>query len=307
VEVPGADACSPPQARFEWSPRSPQEGDRVRFTSRSQANATRSIRSEEWDLDGDGAFDDGRGRNVSWIYRRERRYEVGLRVTDSAGDYRVTKESLDVSPARPTVGGFAVDRTDVVYRELVRITGRLSVGDDQLHRVVLEADEFPFDAHGFWRRKELTIQPNSNFKFRIRPERNTRYRVVIDDYVESDPVTVFADWGVDWGWRIRRRRTIEVGFIFYAPEEVSYDLLGRKAHFYYAHSRTSLRGRRVRTTRIGLTRRDRPIGYARFRVRRPRNSDLVGFCIREVRPDGFGRFDPNDRRCGRRTFVFRSR
>ncbi|MFM9077293.1 MAG: PKD domain-containing protein, partial [Solirubrobacterales bacterium] len=38
-----------------------------------------------WDLDGDGAFDDGRGSELSRTYRRTGNYRVRVRLTDTFG------------------------------------------------------------------------------------------------------------------------------------------------------------------------------------------------------------------------------
>ncbi len=52
-----------------------------------------------WDLDGDGAFDDGTGATVSFTYTARGAYDVRLRVTDASG------ASGTSGPLRITVGG----------------------------------------------------------------------------------------------------------------------------------------------------------------------------------------------------------
>jgi hypothetical protein len=86
-----------PVAAFEFAPDSPTAGDLVSFTSTSTAGG--EIASHEWDLTGDGSFEDATGETTA------RRYGVGerrvsLRVTDDAGASDVVTRTVTVCRKR---------------------------------------------------------------------------------------------------------------------------------------------------------------------------------------------------------------
>jgi PKD repeat protein len=90
----------PPAADFVPSPRSPLAAEAVDFTSIS-TDPEGPIASEAWDLDGDGQFDDGRGKTVSRSFGEPGRHTVGLRVTDAQGASGVDSIPVEVR-ARPS-------------------------------------------------------------------------------------------------------------------------------------------------------------------------------------------------------------
>jgi PKD repeat protein len=114
-----APANTPPTADFDFTPAEPLVGDSVQFSS-SSADGDGDIITHEWDLDGDGDFDDGLGSEVTRAYTAAGTYDVGLRVTDddTATDSE-TKElvvrapqtspagSQQSTPAQATCGGIA--------------------------------------------------------------------------------------------------------------------------------------------------------------------------------------------------------
>ena len=51
-----------------------------------------------WDLDGDGAFDDGRGSEVSRSYRTAGTYRIRVRLTDAFGRVATRAGSLEITP-----------------------------------------------------------------------------------------------------------------------------------------------------------------------------------------------------------------
>ena len=65
--------------------------------------ATGQLGTYNWDLDGDGAFDDGRGREVSRSYRSAGTYAVQVRLTDTFG--RVATRGSSLTIARPSDPG----------------------------------------------------------------------------------------------------------------------------------------------------------------------------------------------------------
>lgn len=59
--------------------------------------ATGQLGTYNWDLDGDGAFDDGRGREVSRSYRSTGTYPVQVRLTDPFGRVATRGSSLTIA------------------------------------------------------------------------------------------------------------------------------------------------------------------------------------------------------------------
>jgi hypothetical protein len=90
---------SPPSASFAVSPASPRPGKPVTFTSTS-ADADGAITQQEWDLDGDGQFDDSSGPQASRTFAEAGVYPVSLRVTDDDGATAETTRSIAVCPSR---------------------------------------------------------------------------------------------------------------------------------------------------------------------------------------------------------------
>jgi hypothetical protein len=87
-----------PTASFDVAPGSPRPGKPVSFTSTS-TDADGTIASHEWDLDGDGAFDDAIGQRATRSYDTGQ-YTVSLRVTDDDGASSQTTRSIRVCPDR---------------------------------------------------------------------------------------------------------------------------------------------------------------------------------------------------------------
>jgi PKD repeat protein len=73
----------PPIPSFTFTPASPQTGAIVKFTSTSQQGQT-AIARYDWDLDGDGQFDDATGPTTQRSFTTAGRYTVSLRTTDSS-------------------------------------------------------------------------------------------------------------------------------------------------------------------------------------------------------------------------------
>ena len=74
----------PPGAAFGYSPAAPVAGAPVEFRS-AATDPDGSVAQHRWDLDGDGAYDDGSGTQASTTFPRAGTYTVGLRVTDDDG------------------------------------------------------------------------------------------------------------------------------------------------------------------------------------------------------------------------------
>jgi hypothetical protein len=83
-----------PEASFRFSPRTPQVGAEVEFTSTSD-DADDRIAKHEWDFNADGRFD-AQGRVVTRRFRGPGRKPVALRVTDSRGATETTTQTVTV-------------------------------------------------------------------------------------------------------------------------------------------------------------------------------------------------------------------
>ncbi|MGH2618271.1 MAG: PKD domain-containing protein, partial [Thermomicrobiales bacterium] len=113
---------APPQAAFTVAPGSPFTGDVVTYSSTS-VDTDGPLVLHEWDLDGDGAFDDATGPVVSASYKKSGGYNVGLRVTDSRGATATAARMVNVQ-ARPLalLSGVLVEIRGQLEGRLTRIT-----------------------------------------------------------------------------------------------------------------------------------------------------------------------------------------
>jgi hypothetical protein len=93
----------PPVASFLFSPSAPHVGDRVEFTSVSD-DPDDPIGLVEWDLDGDGQYDDARGNTAARSYATAGNHTVRLRVRDTRGRTDTAAQTIIVDTAPPTPG-----------------------------------------------------------------------------------------------------------------------------------------------------------------------------------------------------------
>jgi hypothetical protein len=83
VLVTVTDGNLPPVAKFVANPSPGLVGYEVTFDGSSSDDPNGdAIVKYEWDLNGDGLFNDAEGAVVTWVYTREQTVNVGLRVTD---------------------------------------------------------------------------------------------------------------------------------------------------------------------------------------------------------------------------------
>jgi hypothetical protein len=92
----------PPAAAIAYAPLAPMSGDTVALVSTS-ADPDGPIVSQDWDLDGDGAFDDAIGATASVSFEAPGNHPVGLLVTDRDGAANVATVAIAVRarPAEP--------------------------------------------------------------------------------------------------------------------------------------------------------------------------------------------------------------
>jgi hypothetical protein len=91
-----------PRASFVYAPEKPFAGDEVVLTSTSTSEDG-EIDEHEWDLDGDGEFDDAEGEEVRTSFAQPGSYVVGLRVRDDRRRSRPFFDTIEVS-SRPDPG-----------------------------------------------------------------------------------------------------------------------------------------------------------------------------------------------------------
>ena len=89
-----------PLASFTIAPASPHTGQTVTFTDTS-TDPDGSVVSRAWDVDDDGAFDDGTGTTASRSFAAAGTYAVRIRATDDDGASAVASRDVVVSAAPP--------------------------------------------------------------------------------------------------------------------------------------------------------------------------------------------------------------
>jgi hypothetical protein len=114
----GGGGNLPPTVDFDYSPADPETGEVVTFTA-DVADSDGEVESLEWDLDGDGQFDDGTTSPITRSYPDVGSIEVTLRATDDDdAPAQITKTfvvtagpvnqppvaEFDFAPATPKVG-----------------------------------------------------------------------------------------------------------------------------------------------------------------------------------------------------------
>jgi PKD repeat protein len=101
-------AWAKPFAGFTYEPASPLTQERVSFESTATTDPGATIDTREWDLDGDGKFDDAFGQSATFTYQRPGARLVASRVVDSAGNQDTHRERLVIGNRAPVVSFFSV-------------------------------------------------------------------------------------------------------------------------------------------------------------------------------------------------------
>jgi hypothetical protein len=90
-------ANRPPAASFGLSPAHPVAREAVVLTSTS-VDPDGPIAAQQWDLDGDGAFDDSLGEIAHYTWPKAGTYPIALRVVDRDGAAAVARANVVVDP-----------------------------------------------------------------------------------------------------------------------------------------------------------------------------------------------------------------
>jgi hypothetical protein len=191
----------PPQASWTVFPNPPAAGQPTSFVSTSTDPDT-AIRSYEWDLDGDGQFDDASGPTATRTYFAQGLYTLRLRVTDVLGATGTRTVRMAVGRAQ-LMNPFPT----------VRIVGRLTRRGLRVSRLEVNA---PVGAsilatcrgRGCTRKRLEVDVPSPSKKSRVTParrfrsfERSLRAGAVITVRVSKDGVI-----GKYTHYRVRRGR-----------------------------------------------------------------------------------------------------
>lgn len=88
-------------AAFTAKPQSGELPLNVVFDASASVDPDGEIVAYEWDLDGDGRFDDANGQRVEYEFVQEGTFDVTLRVTDNNGEFNTTTLSIEAG----SVGG----------------------------------------------------------------------------------------------------------------------------------------------------------------------------------------------------------
>ncbi len=91
----------PPTADFGMSPASPTTLQTVTFNSQS-SDPDGTIELQEWDLDGDGQYDDATGSVAQRMFLLPGNHTVGLRVTDDNGAPAETTKVISIGNQSPS-------------------------------------------------------------------------------------------------------------------------------------------------------------------------------------------------------------
>jgi PKD repeat protein len=130
----------PPVASFTLEPTAPEAGQSITFRSTS-SDPDGTTRSHEWDLDGDGEFDDASGPEVVRSFGTAGAYPVSLRVTDDSGASSTIFDSIDVrAPASPPAALPQVEALRwLTPFPIVRIRGRAARNATLIDFVTVQA------------------------------------------------------------------------------------------------------------------------------------------------------------------------
>jgi hypothetical protein len=121
----------PPVAAFTYAPGAPVRGQQIALTSFS-ADPDGPLMRHAWDLDGDGAFDDGEGSTASVTFPTAGDHLVQLLVFDRDGAGNVAARSIAVGePAAHFITPFPV----------VRVVGKVGARGTRIREIVLRVPE----------------------------------------------------------------------------------------------------------------------------------------------------------------------
>lgn len=188
-------------------------------------------------------------------------------------------------------------RHDIVYGQATRLRGTVTRGRKRVRRAAVELQAAPFPYGAYTPVAHGKTGRRGRFAFRVRPDRNTRYRVV-SGAGASKRRTVFVDVRAKFRRKAVGGRRFRETIVLTGPPDLPY--AGRRIWFY----RVTHHGKRARRAGHATLRALRPgrlTAGAVLRLRGRRQHTFV--CLPEQTPDAWGRAYPVDRACGARVLV----
>jgi len=136
--APAWAANARPDASFGVFPSDPVSGQMVRFVSYA-CDPDGALAEQAWDLDDDGVFDDGAGREVSTSFGAGS-HSIRLRATDLTGAVSVRSRLMEVVPGLPE---YVVPRPFnpplLSPFPVIRLAGRLTETGAQIRLLTVDA------------------------------------------------------------------------------------------------------------------------------------------------------------------------
>ena len=132
-----------PEASIAFDGRAPLAGEFAAFTG-TDSDSDGSVLTREWDLDGDGQFDDAQGAAASTAFAAAGTHTIRYRVVDDSGRSSTASKDVDVAANRAPVLDATVAPGTVEIGETVRMTATASDPDDR----GLEAIAWDLDGDG---------------------------------------------------------------------------------------------------------------------------------------------------------------
>ena len=133
-------AAVPNNLGIEWTPRTPQPGETVRFAADDEGHWTEFA----WDTDNDGVFGNGFGREIEVIYSAPGNYRIAVRASDGLGGTKDGVGTVEVrNPPVPPQASFVFFPTAPVAGEPVTFVSTSTDPDS-----VLSASSLHWDLNG---------------------------------------------------------------------------------------------------------------------------------------------------------------
>jgi plastocyanin len=138
-----------PTAAYTYAPDKAVEGDTITFTS-TASDPDGTIAREQWDLDGDGAYDDATGASAQKVFGAAGSFDVGLRVTDDRGAVATTKGTITVAGNNRPTAAFSYAPSSLTSGDAVTFTSSAKDADGSIAAQDwdLDGDGVFDDAHG---------------------------------------------------------------------------------------------------------------------------------------------------------------
>ena len=128
-----------PTAAFSFAPRSPIAGDTVKFTS-SSSDPDGTIALTQWDLNGDGAYDDAEGTTATKLFSIAGDDVVGVRVTDDRGAVSTKTATLTVVANKAPSASFTYAPSAVTSGDTVTFTSSAKDSDGTIAKQEWDLD-----------------------------------------------------------------------------------------------------------------------------------------------------------------------